>query len=108
MFNTFRRLLFWSHLVCGVAAGIVILIMCVTGVALTYQKEMQWWADTRHYRAAPGAGAARASVDRIMGAVRAFDAPLRRITVADCRANAVRFSTERFRAEFSAFIDRVA
>ena len=59
-----RRVLFWSHLVCGVVAGIVILIMCVTGVALTYQKEMQWWADTRHYRAAPAAGATRAGVDQ--------------------------------------------
>ena len=50
MLKVLRRVLFWSHLVCGVVAGIVILIMCVTGVALTYQKEMQWWADTRHYR----------------------------------------------------------
>ena len=50
-------------------AGIVILIMCVTGVALTYQKEMQWWADTRHYRAAPTADATRASVDAILDAV---------------------------------------
>lgn len=38
MFNVLRRILFWSHLACGVVAGIVILIMCVTGVALTYQR----------------------------------------------------------------------
>ncbi len=56
--------------------------MCVTGVALTYQKEMQWWADTRHYRAAPAAGATRAGVDHILDAVRAFDASASPTTIA--------------------------
>jgi uncharacterized iron-regulated membrane protein len=74
--------LFWSHLVCGVVAGTVILIMCVTGVALTYQKEMQWWADTRHYRAPPAAGASRASVRQILDAVRAFDPTASPTTIA--------------------------
>ena len=82
MLSVLRRVLFWSHLVCGVVAGIVILIMCVTGVALTYQKEMQWWADTRHYRAAPTAGATRASVDAILASVRAFDEKAAPTTVA--------------------------
>ncbi len=77
-----RRVLFWSHLVCGVVAGIVILIMCATGVALTYQKEMQWWADTRHYRSAPAAGATRAGVEQILDAVRAFDASASPTTIA--------------------------
>ena len=77
-----RRVLFWSHLGCGVVAGIVILIMCVTGVALTYQKEMQWWADTRHYRSAPAAGTPRATVEQILDAVRAFDASASPTTIA--------------------------
>lgn len=42
---TFRTLLFWAHLTIGVAAGVVILLMCVTGVALTYEKQMLEWAD---------------------------------------------------------------
>jgi uncharacterized iron-regulated membrane protein len=82
MLTVLRRVLFWSHLVCGVAAGIVILIMCVTGVALTYQKEMQWWADTRDYRAVPAAGVGRASVEDILAAVRAFDAAAAPTTIA--------------------------
>jgi uncharacterized iron-regulated membrane protein len=65
-----RRILFWSHLACGAVAGVVILMMCVTGVALTYQKEMQWWADTRHYRAAPPADGGRASVAAIVASIR--------------------------------------
>ena len=45
-----RSLLFWLHLVCGVAAGAVILIMSVTGALLTYQRQITAWADTRGYR----------------------------------------------------------
>jgi len=38
--------------------------------------------------------------------VRSFDTPLRAIRAADCRANAERFSAERFRSELAAFVDR--
>jgi len=43
----FRVVLFWLHLVTGVTAGAVILVMCVTGVVLTYEKQMLEWADRR-------------------------------------------------------------
>lgn len=42
-----RKGIFWSHLVAGTAAGIVVLIMSVTGVLLTYQRQITSWADTR-------------------------------------------------------------
>ena len=45
-----RSVLFWLHLPCGVLAGAVILIMSVTGVLLTYQRQITAWADTRGYR----------------------------------------------------------
>ncbi len=35
-----RKLLFWAHLAVGVVAGVVILIMSLTGVALTYQRQL--------------------------------------------------------------------
>ena len=41
----FRSVDFWMHLVCGVVAGVVVLIMSITGVALTYEKQMLEWAD---------------------------------------------------------------
>jgi uncharacterized iron-regulated membrane protein len=47
--KTFRKIIFWCHLVAGVTAGIVILIMSVTGVLLTYEKQITYWADTRDY-----------------------------------------------------------
>jgi uncharacterized iron-regulated membrane protein len=77
-----RRLLFWLHLVCGVVAGVVILMMCVTGVALTYQRQMQYWADTRDYRSAPPPGAERAPVAAILDAVRAIDPNAQPATIA--------------------------
>jgi uncharacterized iron-regulated membrane protein len=43
--KSFRTVLFWMHLACGVIAGIVVLIMSVTGVSLTYEKQMLEWAD---------------------------------------------------------------
>ena len=35
-----RPVLFWTHLIAGVSAGVVILVMSVTGVLLTYEKQM--------------------------------------------------------------------
>ena len=48
-----RKIIFWIHLPVGVIAGVVILIMCVTGVLLAYEKQIISWADTRNYRSAP-------------------------------------------------------
>lgn len=36
----FRSILFWLHLVAGVVAGVVILLMSATGVALTFQPQI--------------------------------------------------------------------
>ena len=43
--KTFRSLIFWMHLIAGVAAGVVVIIMSITGVALAYEKQMLEWAD---------------------------------------------------------------
>jgi uncharacterized iron-regulated membrane protein len=51
--KTFRKILFWCHLAAGVTAGVVILLMSVTGVLLTYEKQIIAWADTRNYQVAP-------------------------------------------------------
>ena len=50
---TFRSLIFWLHLTAGVVAGTVVLMMSVTGVLLTYEKQMVAWAER-----SPLAGAA--------------------------------------------------
>jgi uncharacterized iron-regulated membrane protein len=48
-----RRILFWLHLSAGVFAGVVILIMSVTGVILAYQRQILNWSQQREYRSAP-------------------------------------------------------
>jgi uncharacterized iron-regulated membrane protein len=42
---TARRILFWVHLTAGAMAGLVILVMSVTGVLLAYKRQIMRWAD---------------------------------------------------------------
>ena len=51
--KTFRKILFWCHLSAGVAAGLIVLLMSVTGVLLTYEKQMTNGADKSAYNVAP-------------------------------------------------------
>lgn len=51
----FRDVLFWCHLTTGVTLGLVVLIMSVTGVLLTYQRQITTWADLRTLDGAPPA-----------------------------------------------------
>lgn len=67
----FRKILFWCHLVAGVFAGLVILIMSVTGVMLAYEKQITAWADTRNHQVAPPAPeTARLPVETLLARVR--------------------------------------
>lgn len=54
-----RKIIFWCHLPVGVIGGVVILIMCVTGVLLAYEKQITLWADTHAYKSAPPSAEAR-------------------------------------------------
>ena len=54
-----RRVIFWCHLVAGVVAGTIVLIMSVTGVLLTYEKQMARGPTPRALSARAAAGAAR-------------------------------------------------
>lgn len=65
-----RPLVFWLHLVCGVVAGGVVLVMSVTGVLLTYEKQMLAWAERPAAAAAPSPGARRLPVDALLEAAR--------------------------------------
>jgi uncharacterized iron-regulated membrane protein len=45
MSRRLRQTIFWVHLAVGIAAGIVIAVMCFTGAALAFEKEIVAWAD---------------------------------------------------------------
>jgi len=67
----FRKIVFWCHLPVGLIAGLVILNMCVTGVLLTYEKQIISWADTRGYRSArPTAESQRLPVEALINKAR--------------------------------------
>jgi uncharacterized iron-regulated membrane protein len=66
---TFRKALFWTHVTAGVVAGVVILIMSVTGVLLMYERQMTAWADG--YSLSPPPGAQRLSVETLLDDIRA-------------------------------------
>jgi uncharacterized iron-regulated membrane protein len=67
--KTFRSVLFWMHLAAGTAAGVVILIMSVTGVALTYEKQMLEWADRRAWTAPSSIAAQPLSPETLLARV---------------------------------------
>lgn len=63
-----RKSLFWIHLVCGVMAGLVILMMSVTGVILTYERQIIAWAE-RDLHVEP-AGAQHLPLESLVAAVK--------------------------------------
>jgi uncharacterized iron-regulated membrane protein len=65
-----RKTIFWAHLISGVAAGLVILMMSATGVLLTYERQIVAWAD-RDLRAEPAPGARRLPIEALAAAARA-------------------------------------
>ena len=67
---TLRKTLFWFHLFSGVVAGTVVLIMSVTGALLTYEKQMNAWADRGYRVVPPASGLARLPVETMLGRVR--------------------------------------
>ena len=47
---TIRKFLYWPHLISGILASILILIMSITGVLLTYERQIIAWAETEYER----------------------------------------------------------
>jgi uncharacterized iron-regulated membrane protein len=66
----FRKIIFWCHLSAGVFAGIVVLIMSVTGALLMYERQITAWADTRGYQITQPANGERLPVETLIAKVR--------------------------------------
>jgi uncharacterized iron-regulated membrane protein len=64
-----RTIVFWLHLVAGAVAGVVVLVMSVTGVALTYEKQVIEWADRRAWSAPTSTSIDRLSPETLLAAV---------------------------------------
>lgn len=70
--KSFRKIVFWLHLISGVLAGIFIFIMCVTGALLSFESNILEYAE-REMRAVeiPAENATRLPISEIVAAVRA-------------------------------------
>lgn len=67
-----RTIIFWAHLTIGVSIAAVVLVMSATGALLTYQRQVQAWADTRGMDGSPpAASAAPLSPDALVQRARA-------------------------------------
>lgn len=68
--KTFRKVIFWTHLTAGLLGGIVIFIMCVTGAALSFEKNFtEYFESGQRYVAVPEGGS-RLGVDEVLAMVR--------------------------------------
>lgn len=67
----FRTILFWLHLATGIACGVVIALMCLTGTALAFEKDLVAWFERDARRVPPPApGTPRLSVEEMLDRVR--------------------------------------
>ncbi len=67
---SFRRVVFWSHLSVAVAVGLVVLTLSATGVLLTYERQIERFAEHRAF-GVPARDAPRLSADRLAEHARA-------------------------------------
>jgi uncharacterized iron-regulated membrane protein len=65
-----RSLIFWPHLIAGVTAGIIIFVMCVTGVLLTYERQLLAWADSGFHSIKPANDARPLPLDTVLERLR--------------------------------------
>ena len=64
---TVRKVIFWMHLIAGCTGGVVILLMSITGVLLTYQRQIMARVERGGFRAdPPSQGASRLSVEDLL------------------------------------------
>jgi uncharacterized iron-regulated membrane protein len=65
---TIRKIFFWLHLCAGTLAGVVILLMCVTGAALGFEKQVLRWAERNERSVAANARAQRLPMESLLTA----------------------------------------
>ena len=65
-----RPFIFWPHLIAGVSAGVVILVMCVTGVFLTYERQLIAWADSGFRSTKPASNSRALPIDALLERLR--------------------------------------
>ena len=65
----FHKIIFWTHLLAGVIAGLVIFTMSFTGVVLMYEPQISEYSEWNARWVTPGPEAKRLSLDELVGKV---------------------------------------
>ncbi len=94
---TFRKILFWLHLIAGLIAGFSIAIMCFTGTALAFEKELVAYAERDARRIERPAETPRLTLTELLSRVRAAHptAKLSGITLENDARTAIAFTAGR-------------
>jgi len=96
----FRKTLFWLHLCAGVCAGLVVFMMSLTGVILTYERQLQGFED-RVYQRTAAPGESRASLQSLLATATTLDGfEPDRVVVSRNPATAVAFAQGRGHTEY--------
>jgi uncharacterized iron-regulated membrane protein len=69
--RAFRTIIFWTHLVLGCVAGLVILIMSATGILLAFERQINNWADTPAVLESTSGALSPAKLDTILASLSA-------------------------------------
>jgi uncharacterized iron-regulated membrane protein len=56
-----RKVFFWTHLVAGLVAGLVVFTLCLTGALITFDRQILNWAERDARALPPGSGSERVS-----------------------------------------------
>ena len=72
----FRTVFFWFHLITGVSAGAIVLVMSATGVLLMYEKQIVRWAESGPEAAPPSPTATRLPIEALLRSAR-YSGPAR-------------------------------
>lgn len=79
---TFRKTLFWVHLVAGIISGLAIGIMCFTGTMLAFEKELVAWSERDARRIeSPTPGAPRLTLAQMQARLREAQPEARPISI---------------------------
>lgn len=101
---SFRKTIFWLHLIAGVVAGISIFIMCLTGVALAFEKDLVAWAERDARRvAAPATDSGRLTLAELTARVQAVEPGAKPValTIAADPSAAITFTLGRDNAVYA-------
>jgi uncharacterized iron-regulated membrane protein len=72
----FRTVFFWFHLLTGATAGAIVLVMSLTGLLLTYEKQLVQWAESGSAAAPPEGSGHRLPIEALLRTVQSHRAEL--------------------------------